>query len=161
MGIMREEIQKKKWEGKMYNEIKKIGRWSTKRNTPDWLHTLWVMIFSRSCTDAYAWWDKNNADDNHWDFLHFYFPYDWKRSKFLLMDIYISYSIVFLTEKDLKKKDEFTTDVYIMTNYVYDSGVNRRWRLWSHAYHSQPGREKWWSNMIYVYRPKKKRRKKK
>ncbi len=42
------------------------------------------------------------------------------------MDIYISYSIVFLTEKDLKKKDEFTTDVYIMTNYVYDSGVNRR-----------------------------------
>jgi hypothetical protein len=41
-------------------------------------------------------------------------------------DGHLPSSVVFLSVKDLKKKDEFTTDVYIMTNYVYDSSVNRR-----------------------------------
>jgi len=60
MGIMREEIKKRR-KGKMYNEIKKNGRWSINRNSPDWLttHAYSNIFFSRSCIDAYAWWDKN------------------------------------------------------------------------------------------------------
>lgn len=46
MGIMREEMQKKKRKERMHNESKKkLARWSTMRNTPDSRHTLWVIIF--------------------------------------------------------------------------------------------------------------------